>query len=63
MHKLHIVKKTPAWTRWQISFPGGYSRNKAAGAIQAGTLARLFEMVTMDGPLPELESEHDDQAS
>jgi hypothetical protein len=64
MHKLYIVKRTPAaWTRWQMSFPGGYARERIAGAASAGTLARLFDMVTMDGPVPEIETEQDYQAS
>ena len=64
MHKLHIVKKTPAaWTRWQMSFPGDYARRKTAGAASVGSLGRLFDMVTMDGPIPEIETERDDQAS
>jgi hypothetical protein len=64
MRRFHIVKRTPAaWTQWQMSFPSDYARKKAAGATSAGTLGRLFEMVTMDGPVPEIETEQDDQAS
>jgi hypothetical protein len=64
MRRFHIVKKAPAaWTPWQKSFPGDHARNRTSRVSSAGTLGRLFDMVTMDGPVPEIETERDDQAS
>ena len=63
MARLHIVKTPDTWIRWRRSLAGDYGRTRIVGVGTTDRLDWLFAMVTMDGPVPEIETGQDDQVS
>jgi len=63
MNRFRIVKRTPgARTESRKSLASEFARLRIAGKSEADALRILFDMVTADGPVPEIETE-DDRAS
>ncbi len=64
MSRFQIVKKTPdARTECRKSLASEFARLRTAGVTEADALRILFDMVTTDGPVPEIDGAQDDQAS
>ena len=63
MGRLHIVKTPDTWIRWRRSLAGDCGRARIVGVGTTDRLDWLFAMVTMDGPVPEIETGQDDQVS
>ncbi len=64
MSRFRILKKTPAVpTEIKKSLASEFARLRMAGKTDADALRILFDMVTPDGPVPEIERPQGGQAS
>jgi hypothetical protein len=63
MIRFRIVKNAPvARTETRKSLANEFARLRMAGKSDADALRILFDMVTEDGPVPEIEREQNGQA-
>ncbi len=64
MYRFHMVKKSPAApTERKKSLANEFARLRIAGTSEADALRILFDMVTTDGPVPEIDAGRRPQAS
>jgi hypothetical protein len=63
VHRFRMTKKTPAaQADRRKSLANEFARLRIAGTSEADALRILFDMVTTDGPVPEIEVGRDRQA-
>ena len=64
MYSFRMVKKTPAAPpQGKKSLAHEFARLRIAGASEADALKILFDMVTTEGPVPEIDTGEDPRAS
>jgi len=64
MRRFSIVKKSPAApVPRKQSLASEFARLRIAGTSEADALRILFDMVTTDGPVPDIDAGRDPQAS
>ena len=63
MQRFRIVKKSPAAPVPRKTLASEFARLRIAGTSEAEALRILFDMVTTDGPVPDIEAGRDPRAS
>jgi len=64
MSRFRVVKRAPdVRTQWKKSLASEFARLRAAGKSDSDALRILFDMVTTNGPVPELERSEGNRAS
>lgn len=64
MYRFRMTRKTPAaHAERKTSLASEFARLRIAGTSEADALRILFDMVTTEGPVPEIEARRDPRAS